>query len=294
MSTVEEVQVDDVLEEVLREEERVEDAGGAEGVAEAADAGADDETPEDEADPDPRSHLDGVTKEEMTVPDEGGEERPGFTLISELLGVPLFYERGGSGAQPAKFEIATSYKPILEQTLRELMERIVPAKFGQLKRISSAGTFVSKPGMHGQGRAIDWDRFVFEKLEIAPIERDHEAPARAKRQRYWAAGAIMRANSAFLLHGRYDGPHGDHFHQDNQTGVQFRTSRSTVTLLQAVLNDIYGNNLAIDGDFGTRTGNALRAAFEKVELSGDPENTDTFRRFLRRSGRLGFRLSVGA
>ena len=142
---------------------------------------------------------------------------------------------------------------------------------------------------------MDWDRWVFEKLAIAPIQRHHEASSKPQRQRYWALAAICRANSSFVLHGRYDKAHGDHIHHDDSTRVDFAQTRSTVTLAQAVLNDIFDATpqLAIDGDFGSKTKGALELAMQKVGLSSNFNDADQWVRFLRRSGRLGFRRSVG-
>jgi hypothetical protein len=295
VSTVDEIQVDDVLDEVLREEEEAEktDTGAEEGVAgaEAVGEAAVEEDGEDAADPNPRDHLDKPLTEEDMTPPPGDEELPGLIPIRDLLGIPLYYERSGPPKQ-FTFYVVQGFKPVLEQTIRETKAR-VPASFGELERLHSAGAYVGKAGQHGLGRAIDWDRWVFENVEIAPRDGDHAATSKEKRRRYWALGAILRSNSAYLLHGHYDAAHRDHFHFDIGSSVAFATSRSTITLVQAVLNDVFGNNLAIDGNYGPGTRDALQKAVQKVGLTGSVSTVDTWRRFLRRSGRLGFKLSAG-
>jgi hypothetical protein len=51
------------------------------------------------------------------------------------------------------------------------------------------------------------------------------------------------------------------------------------------LNEIHGATprLAVDGDFGQKSGNALDAALARLELAGDAGDVGVLRRFLRRS-----------
>jgi hypothetical protein len=293
MHAVDEIELEDVLDEALEEEIKADadeptEVGGEAGI----DAETVEEESEDAAEPDPSFHPDPdeVLTEE---PAPGPEALPANTVtIAAIDGVPLFYERLPSGAAPRRFTIARSYLPIVEQTVKEVKAR-VPAAFGPLQRISSAGTFVNKPGMHGLARAVDWDRWTFKNLGIAPIKHEHASPSKAVRRRYWALAAICRANSSFVLHGRYNREHEDHIHQDNGSSVRFAEMESTVKLCQAVLNDIFGGSLAIDGHFGGETRTALERAMRKVQLDGNFQDVASWRRFLRRSGRVGFRLSVG-
>jgi hypothetical protein len=282
MSTTE---LDAILDDAVNAEREAEvDEPDEETTATAAEEGS-----EDDADPDPRAHLD-------NPPEEEAGEGPGpaaATTISELVGVPLFYERApvGPPAKARSFPVDPTFVPVLEQTVREVKAR-VPAEYGELVRIVSAGFRVGNAGMHGKGRACDWDRLVFENVEIAPLDGDHAGPKKAA-QRYWGFAAICRANSAFVLHGFYDALHRDHIHQDNMASLNWNPgSEAGVKLAQAVLNTIFGNNLDIDGKFGTDTSNALKAAIAKVGLNGPVEDVTTWRKFLRRSGRLGFVLGA--
>jgi hypothetical protein len=274
-----------VIEEVLQAEEDLESS-------EEVDA----DLPVDESAEDPELELSTATEREsiddeeaVVVTDEADLSGiAGVAGIGNILGVPLFYERI-SNPGPRNFPVANTFRPTLEAIVKQVQER-VPPQFGRMTRISSAGMFVGKAGAHGKGRGCDWDRIVFENIEIAPIDQDHASPSRAKRMRYWAFGAVCRSNCAFVLHGLYDEAHRDHFHTDNMTGVAFnRQSEATVKLLQAVLKDIHGHNIATDGDFGSESSRALTDALAKMNLSGGSiDNVEVWRRFLRRSARVGF------
>lgn len=277
----------------------IDDLLSAEARAEAAETLAyRDETVEDPS-------LEASSETERTGIDDGsavtappGEEMPsvraaGLVNISDIRGVPLFYERA-SNPGPRQFPVATSYRPILDAIVTQVQER-APAEFGPLQRISSAGMFVAKPGAHGQGRGCDWDRLAFANLEISPIDHDHRSPSLAKRMRYWAFGAICRSNCAFVLHGLYNAEHADHYHTDNLTGIAFnRQSQATVKLLQAILNDIYGQTpkLETDGDFGQKSKQSFGQAMSQLQLTGSIDDVNVWTKFLRGSARLGFERSM--
>ena len=216
-----------------------------------------------------------------------------FVRTDELDGVPLFFARGVPPRRQA-FSIEPAFHKVLLQTLKTVRAR-APESFGKVKRITCAGVLVAKPGFHGLGRAFDHDAWAFEHVSIKPIAGDHASSVLAKRQRYWALAALMRSRSAFVLHGHFDAAHRDHIHQDNGGPRPFTTgSPATVKLVQAVCNHIYGRSLVIDGDFGSKSQAAVKAAMQHVNLAGDISDPAQFKRFLLRSGRLGFELSTGA
>ena len=169
----------------------------------------------------------------------------------------------------------------------------VPDSYGALKRITTAGTFVNKPGQHGLGRAMDHDRWTFEHVEINPIEHDHVSGNVAVRRRYWALAAIMRSHSAFLLHGHFNDAHADHLHHDNGGSSGFSTtSEATVKLVQAMCKHIHGKTgLAIDGDYGPNSRAAVTEAMTRLHLPDEIEDPSQFKRFLLRSASLGFQLA---
>jgi hypothetical protein len=67
-----------------------------------------------------------------------------------------------------------------------------------------------------------------------------------------------------------------------------------VTLVQAALTEILDqpSRLRPDGRWGPRTEAALAAAMDTLELTGTVDDLAVWRRFLRRSARLGFQLAV--
>ena len=237
--------------------------------------------------------LDDFSSDALT---EQAEEDPAaagsMVTVARLDGVPLFFARGVA-ARPQSFSIDGAFRDVLVKTIKSVRAR-TPDSFGDLVRITTAGAFVVKPGMHGAGRAFDHDAWTFEHVDIRPIKRDHVADSLARRQRYWALAAIMRSHSAFVLHGHFNAAHEDHIHQDNGGTRPFSTSsETTVKLAQAICNHIYGESpaLAIDGGFGDLSKGAVRRAMIKAGLAGDVFDSAQWNRFLLRTGRLGFRLS---
>jgi hypothetical protein len=242
---------------------------------------------------DSSSDLVGPLVDQALAPAAGPAGAGGFVSVSQLDGVPLFFARGVE-PRPQTFSVEPRFRDILVQTVKSVRFR-APASFGDLKRITSAGTLVAKPGFHGRGRACDHDAWTFEHVDIRPIKQDHAAPALERRQRYWALAALIRSHSAFVLHGEYNAAHRDHIHQDNGGPRPFTTSsEATVKLVQAICNHIFRHSpkLAIDGDFGSKSQVAVKDAMRKVDLPGDIFDASQWSRFLLRSGRLGFELSM--
>lgn len=226
------------------------------------------------------------------IDDDPGADT-GMIMVGKLDGVPLFFARGVP-ERPQSFPMSPAFRTVLEATVKSVRFR-APQGFGRLESITSAGAFVDKPGAHGKGRAFDHDAWTFANVDIRPLRQDHAAASRAQRQRYWALAAIIRSRSAFVLHGEYDAAHRDHIHQDEIAGTRAFTtgSEASVKLVQALCKHIYANReLKIDGDFGNTTKAATRAAMRKVDLPGDIFDNGQWERFLLRSGRLGFELSL--
>lgn len=223
--------------------------------------------------------------------DEGGL----MTRISQLGGVKLMYGRGKNGPEERSFSVDPDFATQLERTLTVILKR-VPDEFGALKSITSAGMFVDKPNsMHAVGRACDWDVLTFADVTISPFAKDHASPDPAVRRRYWATAALCRSQSAYILHAEFNAAHQDHIHQDNGAMMPFdRNSGTTVKLVQALCNEVFDTHpkLKVDGGFGQKTADAVEAALGTLGLQGDLDGLTTWRRFLRRSGRLGYRLSV--
>jgi len=238
--------------------------------------------------------LDGFDPEDLVpdIDDDLGADN-GMIMVGKLAGVPLLFARGVAPRQQS-FPMSPAFRNTLEATVKSVLFRAPPG-FGKLQSITSAGAFVNKPGAHGKGRAFDHDAWTFANVDIRPLRKDHKAGSRAQRQRYWGLAAIIRARSAFVLHGEYNAAHEDHIHQDVIAGTRAFTasSEASVKLAQAICKHIYGSSdLAIDGSFGDKSKAAARAAMLKVDLPGDISDTGQWERWLLRSGRLGFELSL--
>ncbi|WP_157592623.1 hypothetical protein [Solirubrobacter soli] len=227
------------------------------------------------------------------APTAAVEAAPAMITVNQLDGVPLFYARGPGAPAQHSFAFDPTFHDECVAIIRSVRFR-VPDSYGKLKRITTAGTFVAKDLMHGKARAMDHDRWQFENIDIHPFKGDHASSDIKRRRRYWALAAIMRSHSAYLLHGEYNAPHRDHLHSDNGGSFPFDTgSEATVKLVQAICKHIFGNTaLAIDGDYGPKSKAAVAAAMAKLELTGDITNPSQFKRFLMRSGRLGFVLGA--
>ncbi len=228
--------------------------------------------------------------------DDGAEEG-GLPLdrISTLGGVPLLYGRGAGGPMERTFSVEHDFSAQLERTVAVVVKR-APVEFGALRSITSAGMFVDKPNsLHAVGRACDWDVMTFAHVTISPFRKDHASPRLAARQRYWSLAALLRSSSAYVLHAESNADHQDHLHQDNGAMTAFdASSPTTVKLVQALCNEVFQAEprLGVDGRFGHDTRAAVAEALGTVGLNGDLTSLTTWRRFLRRSARLGFRLSV--
>lgn len=280
------VDVEQVIDEVLRAERDADEILDNE-VQEFEDR------PDEVDEADACDALDGFSSEALVPHAEEALAGTDFVSISKLDGVPLFFARGGE-PRPQSFRIEPEFRDVLVRTVKTVRSR-APESFGDLVRITSAGALVQKPGLHGLGRAFDHDAWTFGTVDIRPIRRDHVASSLAQRQRYWALAALMRSHSAFVLHGHFNAAHEDHIHQDNGGAGPFNTtSETTVKLAQAICNHIFSESpsLVIDGVFGERSKAAVREAMRKVDLPGEVFDSAQWRRFLLRSGRLGFQLST--
>jgi hypothetical protein len=242
-----------------------------------------------------------VAEEEACLPAPAGieaapvaaEAAPGTITVNKLDGVPLFYARGPGAPAQHSFTFEPTFHDECVAVIRSVRHR-VPPSYGKLTRITTAGTFVAKDLMHGKARAMDHDRWEFEHVDIHPFKHDHASADIKRRRRYWALAAIMRSHSAYLLHGEYNAAHRDHLHHDNGGPSGFTTSsQATVKLVQAICRHVFNDpTVAIDGDYGPKSKAAVAAAVAKLELTGDITSLSEFKRFLLRSGRLGFVLGA--
>jgi len=180
-----------------------------------------------------------------------------FSMVefTSLAQVPVHYDRTspaeyGTRGRAATFQCGAGFKAKLEATFFELWTLA-----GKAEVITSAGFYVQKPGMHGQGRAFDLDGIFWPDWSLVTRRDGFEGGDRGL---YYAVEAVLRRHFGTVLDFNYNAEHRDHFHVDDGTGVGFRKgSRSTVLFVQAALNQFYTANLAVDGVFGPKTRAAL-------------------------------------
>jgi len=200
----------------------------------------------------------------------------------------MLYGRGREPA-PAKFQCARDFMPRLENWLT-VMAAWAPPQWGLLRSLTSAGSYVQKPGKHGEGRAIDVDTVTWESFSISPFGRQHASPDVVVRRRYLALDAMCRTAFSWVLDGWFNDEHGDHIHCDDSSElILTTTARSTVAFCQAACNDVYGANLAVDGQWGPMTRAAVDDALRRSRIDGDPTvDRDTWQAWLRVISQVAF------
>lgn len=210
---------------------------------------------------------------------------PNQSSFVSLAGVPFHYARPpiapyGTQGTPRTFYCNPRLVPVLAGAVKELSE-VCP--LGKPSVITSAGTFVNKPGQHGKGLAVDidaifWPSRVF-VTKLYPSEPSF----------YLAIEAIFRRHFGLGLNYLYNAAHHDHFHLDLSLPVDFVTSSKSYTLfLQASLVHIHGEELVIDGLWGPQTEGATKRALKAIGSSGTITNPTTWKRYLLETAKNGF------
>ena len=204
-----------------------------------------------------------------------GEMDKAFTSID---GVPIYYDRNGS-LQRLTFYCTTGFYSRLVTWKRRLVSISAAAgpAYSSLSYFASAGTFVSKPGAHGLGRAIDIDQVVWSGAASKPINREYASATLSVRRRYLALDAVTRGTFRYVLDGWYDAAHQDHIHADDTAlpTVCSTGSRSDTVFVQATCNAFLGTALAVDGVWGPRTTDAFKTARGRLGVTGDPHTSAT-------------------
>lgn len=195
---------------------------------------------------------------------------PKETSFREIIGVPVLYDRlkpEDYGKRGVEYDFYCTMR--LKKKLNEAF-RQVRAKFGYIRAILSAGAYVDKPGMHGEGRAFDLDAILwdYEKTpKTSPIHQTGDFIVRDS-PKYWnlmlGIEACFRKKFGVVLTPFYNRAHADHFHIDDSAPVRFLVdSRSNILFVQAVSRYIIGLDIAIDGVYGPETEKALRIMAKK-------------------------------
>jgi hypothetical protein len=204
--------------------------------------------------------------------------------FSELAGTPVHYDRSsaaeyGTRGHAVTLQCGPKFRVKLEATFQELWDLA-----GQAEVITSAGAWVPKGGMHGQGRGFDLDGLFWDARSMV-TRRD--GPQGRNRKLYYGVEAVLRRHFGTVLDWHYNQAHHDHFHVDDGTGVGFRSgSRSTVLFVQAALNEFHTANLAVDGVYGPKTRAAL------ADVAGNVTSPAGWLAFLHTLARKGLNAHV--
>jgi len=217
--------------------------------------------------------------------------RPNNTA-PELGNVPLFYDRltfRGDG-KPVTLAMTENFEEKLDKCFFELWN-ICPYK--EAKKIFTAGAYVDKPGMHGEGRAFDLDGFEWSNRKFIVFEDGYN---NGDRKFYFGIEAVLRKHFGIVLNYLYNADHRDHFHIDDSVAIDFDTSaRSKMLFLQGALVFVFGLSVGltgIDGQWGDNTKNAVNQALSKLGITGSIFNKNVWLEFLTGIAKEAFGTSV--
>lgn len=160
----------------------------------------------------------------------------------------------------------------LGDLIREIKENSPPG-FGALECVTSAGAFVDKPGQHGRGKAFDLDGLFWENISLIATEQE------TKTALYLAVQALCNRHFGVVLGFNYNRAHQDHLHFDLGRSVRFRTVQSVTYFVQEAVNALYGESIAVDGEWGSQTSGALTRVRNRLGV-GPLSNADNWRAFL--------------
>ena len=204
-------------------------------------------------------------------------------------GVPVHYDRldsphhYGSRGKARNFHCKTDFEPLLDAAFRDVW---LYTGLGKAEVITSAGTYVDKPGQHGQGRAMDIDGIFWSDKTFVTL---HAGWQGQDREFYFGIEAVLRMHFGVVLDYEYDVPHRDHFHVDDSIGRSFRTSsRSKVRSLQGMLNHVWGKNVDEDGVWGDQTAGAVSEVLAVAGLPGPITNQEQWLLLMKKTAERAF------
>ncbi|MDJ0769718.1 MAG: phage tail tip lysozyme [Ilumatobacter sp.] len=208
----------------------------------------------------------------------------------EIGGVPVHYARDlvpsvRNRGTRRRFRSQAAFKAKLDAMFAEMWEH---CGLGKASVIVTAGAFVDKAGMHGEGRAFDLDGIVWLADDERAEREFYSVDFAADAPFYWAVGGILNRHMRFVLHAAFDATHEDHFHITDKHPPGFSsTSPSAVKYLQAAITHVHGRPIAIDGDKGPRTNAALQAVLEQLDIDGPIDDPAVWAAFNLATARLG-------
>ncbi len=111
--------------------------------------------------------------------------------------------------------------------------------------ILTGGAYVDKTGEHGRGNAIDIDGFWWSETDKFLA---NDAPT--DWYRYLTIEATLRKAFGTVLNYDYNRAHHDHWHCELGYNTSWRRVSSQSYFAQRALNEIWGEDLSVDGDWG--------------------------------------------
>lgn len=206
-----------------------------------------------------------------------------------LAGIALHYARPpvaayGSRGRQHTFHSTRTLRDTFEASLKEL-STLCP--HGTPEVLTSAGTFVDKPGQHGHGNAVDVDAIFWADRTF--VTDFYLTDTRF----YLAVESVFRRHFGIVLNYLYNPAHHDHLHLDLGAPVGFATSsRSRVLYLQASLTHVHDHPVVIDGLWGGQTAGATEDVLGSLGLSGKITSKRTWLAYLERTAEAGFDRAV--
>ena len=193
-----------------------------------------------------------------------------------LNGVAVHYDRPplapyGSRGVAYDFFATTDFEHTLDAFFAEL-ESVCP--FGRPEVITSAGAWVNKPLYHGSGEAFDLDGIHWANKKFITLDFPDD------RRFYLGVESILRKHFPTVLNYYFNAAHRDHLHIDVGGELGFNRVRSKILFLQSALSHVMETPVSIDGVWGPQTAGALANALAELNIGGQLESLETWRRFL--------------
>lgn len=210
-------------------------------------------------------------------------------FFTEIAGVSTHYARPpvapyGTLGKPYTFYSTLEFEQKLTPCFEELWET---CPLGAAEIVTSAGTWVDKPGFHGFGQAIDVDGIFWTKRDFVTLDYPSDPVF------YLGVEAIFRKHFGTVLNYLYNIDHRDHLHIDDGTEVAFYSySRSRVLFLQAALTHVFDIPVYIDGIYGNQTETAAKEALERIRSSGNIKNKRTWKMLLSNIAKEAFKHTI--
>lgn len=192
--------------------------------------------------------------------------------FEELAGVPVHYDRApnagyGTRGIPYTFHCTEPFEEKLHAAFEELW---VVCPLGEAEVITSAGVYVDKSGMHGEGRAFDIDGIFWADRTFITKQYPSDPSF------YLAVESVLRKHFGTVLNYKFDAAHQDHFHISDRGEPGFvATHESRVKYWQMALTHLFDRPVTVDGLVGPETNGASRALLrERGEAEDDEMDTD--------------------